>query len=113
MSHTNKVLMAIVLFCGLTLISGQVSAADGQVSGAIAVGGNPLATGRIMFHTTDGQFVGSKIKNGKYAVDQIPTGTRKVTIEGDGVPAKYSFDDKSPLTVEVIEGENTLDFVIQ
>ena len=41
------------------------------------------------------------------------TRAHQVTIEGEGVPAKYAFDDKSGLTMTIKSGTNVLDFVMQ
>ena len=110
MSHIRLVLLVMAAGCGLGLTTNPACAADGKVAGAVAIDGKPLAAGKVIFHLANGQFVGSKVKDGKYAIDRVPVGTQKVTFEGDGVPAKYSLDDKSPLTAEVKEGDGTFDF---
>jgi hypothetical protein len=75
----------------------------------ITLRGKPL-TGKVIFHLDD-QFVGSKVKeDGKYLVSRVLVGKYKVTLEGQGVPAKFTSDDVTPLTVEVKEGANTFDF---
>jgi hypothetical protein len=79
-------------------------------TGKIVVGGKPLSAGKVTFYFDNGQFVGSKIKDGEYAVDRVPVGTHRVTVEGKGVPLKYTSDDKSPLSVKVTQGAVTLDF---
>lgn len=87
-------------------------AADGKVNGLIVLRGKPI-TGKITFHLDD-QFVGAKVKeDGKFKVNRVLVGTYKVTIEGNGVPAKFTSEDVSPLTVEVKEGDNTFDFDLQ
>lgn len=88
-------------------------AADGKVSGTVTVQGKPLTAGKVVFHLENGQFIGSKIKDGKYAIDRVPTGTYKVTIEGKGVPDKFNRDETTPLTVEVKEGEGIFDFDLE
>jgi hypothetical protein len=102
---------AAVAACGLLVLSTSPSlAADGKVTGKVSLNGKPLASGRIIFHLGNGQFVGSKVANGDYAIDRVPVGTRKVTVEGDGVPVSYSFEDKSSIVVEVKEGTAMFDF---
>ena len=96
--------------CGLVMAAGSAGADDGKVSGRVSVGGKPLAVGRVIFHLENGQFVGSKVKDGKYTIDRVPTGILTVTAEGDGIPAKYTRDDRSPLRVMVKEGEGMIDF---
>jgi hypothetical protein len=72
-----------------------------------------VASGRIIFYLDNGQFVGSKMKDGVYTIDRVPVGTRKVTVEGEGVPAKYAAEDTSALTVEVTEGTGPIDFSLR
>ncbi len=50
------------------------------------------------------------IRDGKYAIDRAPVGARKVTVEGNGVPANYTLDETSPLTADVKDGDGTADF---
>jgi hypothetical protein len=77
---------------------------DAPVNGTVTVAGKPLAQGRIFFHSDDGQFVGCKIKAGKYHVDRVPLGEHRITFEGKSVPAKYNFDDATPLLTNVVAG---------
>lgn len=79
-------------------------AADAQVTGTVTLNGKPIAEGKVTFHLANDQFVGSKIKDGRYLIERVPVGTRKVTIEGKGVPAKYGSEETSPLTAEVKKG---------
>lgn len=91
--------------------SGKVlKVTDGSVTGHVILRGVPLEKGRIFFHLDDGQFVGSKIKDGNFQLTRVQTGSKKVTIEGDGIPAKYTFDDKSGLVANIEVGDNLLDF---
>ena len=105
--------VAVVATCGLFLSSAPAAmAADGKVTGTVTVGGTPLAAGKVTFHLDD-EFVGSKIKDGKYTVNRVPVGTYHVTFEGSGVPAKFTSDDIKLLKVEVKEGINVFDFALQ
>ena len=98
--------MALVLMLGAS----TAFAADGTVSGSVRVGDKPLAAGRIIFHLDGGQFVGAKIKDGAYRIDRVPVGTHKITVEGDGVPARHASDETSSLTIEVKEGNAVHNF---
>jgi hypothetical protein len=60
----------------------------------------------------NGQFVGSKIKNGDYKVDWIPVGTCKVSIEAKNIPLKYAGEETSGLQVEVKPGKMTFDVIL-
>jgi hypothetical protein len=102
-----------VAFCLILLSCGRVSAADGRVNGNVIVNGKPLAAGKIIFHLDNDQFVGAKVTNGSYTVDRVPAGTRRVTVEGEGVAAKFSSDNTTPLTFEVKEGGNTYDIELK
>jgi hypothetical protein len=100
--------------CLTLLISTSfASAGDGKIAGRITIDGKPLVAGRIFFHLDDGQFVGAKVKDGKYVVNRVPAGTRKVTVEGMGVPAQYASEDTSGLTLVVKDGKATHDIVLR
>jgi hypothetical protein len=104
--------VAALALCSLLLLTApSVAVADGEVAGTIRIDGKPLAGGKIAFHRDNGQFVGSKVKDGKYKVDRVPAGILRVTLEGKGVPLKYASEDTSGLVVEVVEdGPNRFDF---
>ncbi|MDY3552605.1 carboxypeptidase-like regulatory domain-containing protein [Gemmata sp. JC717] len=95
-----RALMVLLLFAPAAV------AADGKVSGTVTVNGKPLAAGRVIFHLDGEQFVGCKVKDGKYVIDRVPTGTRRVSIEGKGVPDTFG-TEVSPLVVEIREGQNS------
>ena len=82
----------------------------GAVEGKVVFKGKPIADGKIVFHLDNGQFVGCKIKNGEYKIDRVPTGPRKVSIEANGIPAKYSSEETSALMVEISGEQQTVDF---
>jgi len=82
-------------------------AADAEVAGAVTLNGTPLSDGRIIFRLPRDQFVGTKLNaQGDYTVFRVPVGTWKVTIEGEGVPAKYASEGKTPVLVQVMHQEN-------
>jgi hypothetical protein len=106
-------MLSLFAACGLFLLSATPALGDdGKVAGRVTFEGKPLPAGKITFHFDNGQFVGSRIKDAKYAVDRVPVGTWKVTIEGAGVPVKYSSEATTPLKVEVMKGMSVLDFVL-
>lgn len=105
----------------------RVLAADETISieGKVTLDGKPLANGKIIFHQSDGQFIGTKIKDGKYQMKKVPTGTYTVTLEmrretpggkEQVLPAKYSAEDQAVLRVEVTKGINApgaFDFLLK
>lgn len=106
-----------VILCGLLLISAASSdepkVVDAAIKGLVTVRGKP-ATGRIFFHLKDGQFVGCRLKDdGKFAIDRIPTGDYSVTVEGEGVPKKFSEESIAVLKAQVRAGKNEFDFNLQ
>lgn len=105
------ILLAAISLCGLSLESSL--AADAKVSGRVILDGAPLAEGKITIYFDNGQFVGSKIKDGKFVIDQISSGTYKVTVEGKGVPHKFANDEASVLTFSVRPGSNTFDLALE
>lgn len=95
--------------CGLAIFSESVHAADGKVSGRVTFNGKPVADCKVFFHLEGGQFVGSKTNNeGKFTIDRVPTGNRKVTLQGKFVPAKYAEEDTSGLIASIKDGQNEL-----
>lgn len=114
MFTVRSILAAAITAVGLLSVSAShAAAADAKATGTITVDGQPLAAGKVTFYQEDGQFVGSKVKDGKYRVDHVSPGTYRVTVEGEGVPARFTSDATSPLTVEVKEAANTLDFELK
>jgi hypothetical protein len=109
----HRTILVLAACLVLLLSTSHASANDGKVSGTITVAGKPLAAGRIFLHLEDGQFVGAKVKDGKYTVNRVPVGTRKVSVEGKGVPKKYASEDTSGLTLEVKDGNATHDLVLR
>lgn len=106
--------LAVASFCILLATPAIVCAAEhNEVSGKVTLDGKPLATGKITLHQDSGQFVGCKIKDGKFQIDGVFKGRMKVTIEGRDVPAKYASEDASALIVEIDQGQYTIDFALQ
>lgn len=93
-------------------LSPLIAAEFGHAKGIISLDGEPLAAGKITLHRDNGQFVGSKVKDGMFTIDHIPAGKFKVTIEGKGVAKKYETEENTVLTVTVAEGANVLDFAL-
>ncbi len=106
-------LMAIVVLGILLAASAPLVAAESKGSGTVTMAGKPLATGKITFHRDNGQFVGSKIKDGKYSIDNLPVGTMKVAIEGQGVPLKFGSEETTGLSVQAKEDRSVFDFNIE
>jgi hypothetical protein len=111
------VLAAGVVLCSLLAAFGAPPAdpepTDARVNGAVTVAGQPLAEGRIFFHLDGGQFVGCKVKAGKYRIDRVPLGEHRVTFEGNGVAAKYASEEATGLVTNVTGAANTFDFELQ
>lgn len=104
--------LLLVAFCVSLLSAGPVRAADGKLSGSVTIDGKPLAAGRVFFHLDDGQFVGAKVIDGAYSIDRVPTGTRKITVEGKGVAPKFTSENTSGLTMKVEKGKSTFDIAL-
>jgi hypothetical protein len=113
MTMTRSALTGLFIAFCLLVPSSHALAADGKVAGNITLNGKPLAEGKITFHMTNGQFVGSTIKDGKYLIDRVPVESFKVTVEGEGVPVAFTSAKTTSLTVEVTAGPTNLDFNIK
>jgi hypothetical protein len=79
------------------------------IKGMITLDGKPIPSGRVFFFVGD-QFVGCKIKDGRFTVDRVAIGMYAVTIESKGVPARYSSEDTTGLRVQVRTGANVFNF---
>jgi hypothetical protein len=107
----SVLLVAVALFGQLATASPAGATETFAATGTITLDGKPLASGKITLHRENGQFVGSKVTDGKYAIDCVPAGRFTVTFEGEGVPAKYGNENAWGLVVMVAAGnKNVLDF---
>ncbi len=111
MFPTRSVFVVVVSLCGLLVVAApSVATANGESTGMITLDGKPLAAGRVTFHRDDGQFVGAKVKDGKYAVDHLLVGIVRVTIEGKDVPVRYTSEKTTGLAVEIKAGGDKFNF---
>lgn len=94
----------------LSLLTKTALAADGSVAGAITVNGQPLATGTISFYDNPNQVFKATITNGRFSIDRVPTGKYRVTIEGNGIEARFSDTTKTTLQVQLLGGNSTFNF---
>src|SRR4051794_32271410 len=91
----------------LVLDAGRPAPADEAyppVAGTVTVEGQPFAGGKITFYLGGDEFVGAKLRDGRYKLTRLPAGTWRVGVEGEGVPAKYASEETTGLTVEVRGG---------
>ena len=109
----------VVLFAvAAVLVSRGPAWADDEelasVGGKVNYNGKALDDAVIIFHLKDDQFVGAKIKDGKFRVDRVPVGAVKVTIDSKKValPAKFADPETSGLSVEVKKGKNPVNFML-
>jgi hypothetical protein len=109
-SPRSILIPTIVVCCLFPASIPSAMAADTKASGKITVDGKALAAGKVTFHLDNGQFIGSKVKDGAYKIDHLPPGKYKVTVEGKDVPAVFTFEDKTTLFVEVGETSTNFDF---
>ncbi len=110
---------SLVLFtaCAAFARGGPASAAGDQlatVGGKAFYNGKPLTDATITFHLPDDQFVGARIKDGKFRVDRVPFGATKVTIESRNVrlPAKFASPETSGLSIDVKQRKIPVNFML-
>jgi hypothetical protein len=85
----------------------------GSVAGLITLDGKPVAGGWIMFHGVS-QSVGAKSRtDGEFLVPIVPKGDYTITVEGLGLPPRYSAENQSGLHVFVNEGQNEMRFELR
>jgi hypothetical protein len=99
--------IAIAFSCPLAAAEEELATVEGKVT----FNGVAVPEGTITLHLKDGQFVGAKIKEGKYRIDRVPVTTVAVTIESKKfkLPQKYAAPDTSGLMIEVKKGKSTFD----
>lgn len=82
-----------------------------KVQVRVIVDGKPIDKGRIFFYRDTNNFVGTHLNDeGKGIVDRIFVGDYVITVEGDGIPAKYSQVEASALRVKIAAGANEFNF---
>lgn len=111
MFSPRSALIALVTL--LVALVPTTASADGKVTGKVVLSGKPLAEGKITLYAANGQFVGSKIKEGKFTIDRVPAGKFVITIEGKDVPPKYASEDTSALIFSVQDGDNQFDIALE
>ena len=96
MIRSRQVWGAVAIFLGL-VTNGREAAAQTptRISGHVAFNGKPLAAGKLVFSLDDDEFVGARIKDGRFKLKYVPSGTWRVAIESDDVPAKYRGEETS------------------
>jgi hypothetical protein len=97
---------------------------SGDVSGTVKYQGKPLPTGTIMFYGDPTGVWRSEIKEGQYSIENVPTGTVKITVilpapitmkglpapaKVPPIPGKYADPGQSGLTYQVHSGQQTHD----
>jgi len=102
----------------IALVFSHASAATeeketGSVEGKITLDGKPLVKGKVAFHPEKGKAVEVDVKDGAYSAKGVPTGNLRVTIKGEGVPAKFSDKDKTTLRYNMVKGENKVDLRLE
>jgi hypothetical protein len=110
---TLRQIQASAFTLTIALLAASPGAADEAavaVDGTVTVNGQPLADGIIIFHLDDNEFVGTKVKDGRYRVTRVPAGEWRVTLRSDKTPERFASEDTSGLRVAVKPGKNTLDF---
>lgn len=94
-----------------------VSEIQSKVQGAISFDGKPVQGGRLlMLATGANRHVQGRVKDGKYEIDHVKPGKYKVALlplagstEDKKVPEKLRTADESGVSVEVKDGENSID----
>lgn len=85
---------------------------DAHATGNVSINGTPLDEGELCLHSDSGPIFGARIAKGQFQIPRVPAGDYRVTIEGNGVRARYS-GANSELRVEIKGKANQLDFTLQ
>jgi hypothetical protein len=113
----GRVFLVLLAACAVFVSGGPASAGDEKLAtlgGKVIYNGQPLTDGTITFHLKDDQFVGTKIKDGRYRVDRVPFGAARVTIDSNEVriPARFASPDTSGLSVEIKQRKVPVNFML-
>jgi hypothetical protein len=84
-----------------------------NVNGKVTVNGRPLPEGKILLHADGVAPIEISVTDGAYSAEKVPSGERTVTIEGKGVPGKYSARETTPLKVAIRAGANEINFELK
>lgn len=125
----NLMAGAIGLVTAVTLIAGCTASDNtptGKVKGRVTYKGQPLKEGTIVFHPSDGRSGVGQIRDGEIVNvttyepgDGAPFGPCNVSIQAMSnatdmyaprkslIPEKYASAEKSGLTADIIEGQET------
>jgi hypothetical protein len=79
---------------------------SGSVRGTVALAGYPLPTARLVLHLDDGKAISGRVWDGVFTFDNVPAGTLRVSVMGEGLPMRYADPDTSGLSVRVEGGSN-------
>jgi len=108
--------LAIPFALCMTLLLGGTARADEPnlvVDGTVTFRGVPVADGKILFQLADDEFVGGKIKDGRYRLTRVPAGTWRISLQAKGVPARFASEEASPFRAEVKPGQNSIDLDVK
>ena len=113
-----------VVGVGIFVLAGCGGPTGGEVHGTVSFDGVPVQDGAIKLDPADGNAanVGGNIKDGKYAVENVPVGKVKVSITGTKVVGKkkiYNTSDSPEMPIseqfipEKFNKNTTLTFDVQ
>jgi hypothetical protein len=130
MSTHLRVLCCVLFFAAMTLAGCSVGGGTGEVSGSVTVDGQAVSEGMVTFLDAENKPHNGSIKDGKYKVNDVPSGKSKVFIsppipialgpgpappapKGPAVPNKYRDPKTSGLEFEVKSGGNQIDIPLK
>ncbi len=129
MQHISvAVLLMAATFLGVLGCSGNGGATEDVTGKVTFEDGTPVSGGTIIFADTqkNSSSVGYIQEDGTYTLgtfgesDGAPQGTYKVTIIGSSdygksspISSKFANQDQTPLTAEVVDGDNQLNFQVE
>ena len=116
----------LMLLLGTLLVATGCGSSGSSISGVVTYEGDPVPNGVITFGSVEGGGapMASKIRDGKYRIDEARTGAMKVTVSGYEIP-EIPPGSNEPVytreivpynatgnmqTVEVRSGKQTIDF---
>jgi hypothetical protein len=92
----------------LTSLAPAARAEDttGSVRGTVTVAGYPIPKAKIFLHPDGGKTIASRVRDGAFVIEKVPTGTLRVSVEEEGLAKRYADAATSGLSIKIKGGAN-------
>ena len=106
MERPRFALMTIAGLATSLAAAARAEETTGSVRGTVAIAGYPLPRAKVFLHPDGGKAISSRVQDGAFAFEKVPTGTLRVSVTQEGIAKRYSDPATSGLSVKVKGGSN-------